>query len=150
VKKVLIVLYLSQLLTACMQHDTSQEGLDASAEEAVGHILHVKTGYGWGWSNPDSTDPMPVAGFDLRLDSLWTFRGILRGGIGTIVTEGHPLFGKWVVFATRHRAHYDFIKHLGQYNLSIGNGRPVPNEMGWPVFTDGDSHSGFGEVGIAK
>lgn len=124
--------------------------MDKSAEEAIGHVLRVKTAYGWGWSNPESTDPMPVADFELRLESLWMFQGILRGGIGEIVTDGHPLSGKWVVFATRHKAPYDFVKHLGYYNLSIGSGRPAPNDLGWPVFVDGDSHSGFGEVSLVQ
>jgi hypothetical protein len=93
VKKVAIILYLAHLLSACMQDDKVRDGLDASAKEAIGHILRVKTAYGWGWSNSASPDAMPVADFDLRLDSLWTVQGILRGGIGTIVTKEHPPSG---------------------------------------------------------
>ena len=80
--------------------------------------------------------------------------GILRGGIGEIVSVGHPLVGKWVVFSTRHAAPYDFEKQLGEYNLSIGEGKPTLDESGRPRFPRQSGRSigygGFGSVSLAK
>lgn len=63
-----------------------------------------------------------------------------------IETEGHKLDQSWIVFSTRHVAAYDFTERIGQYNISLGEAMPAPNEDGWPLFSKGPSHSGWGET----
>lgn len=123
------------------------DGLDETANEAIGQTLRIRTSYGYGWTNPGTSDPTPLPDFSFELCSLWCFGGKLRGGIGQIAEPDHPADQLWVVFSTRHTAHYNFRDKLGQYNLSIGKVEPVPNESGWPVFSSGPLHAGWGCVG---
>ena len=121
-------------------------GLDETANDAVGRILRVRTSYGYGWSSPGASDPIPLPDFDVELGSLWRFGGTLRGGIARVSQPGHAADGLWVVFSTRHTARYNFRNKVGQYNLSIGTEEPVPNESGWPMFPNEPVHSGWGSV----
>ena len=124
--------------------------MDDSTEGHIGKVLHVRTSYGWGWSNPDSSDVSPLPAFDMQLRSIWHFGGVRRGGVAIIRQEGHPANGLWVVFSTRHVARYNFKEHLGEYNIQIGEGEPVPNDQGWPIFSGRGLHDGYGQVSAAE
>jgi len=83
--------------------------------------------------------------FELSLESLWSWRNELRGGIGKVATQGHRAQGWWVMFSTRHSGVFDFDTTVGIYNLSLGGAKPEPNCDGWPLF---EEHycSGYGEI----
>jgi hypothetical protein len=128
-------------------------GLDDTAFDAIGKKLFIKTDYGWGWAKSNDNNPMPTKGFELVLDELWYYQNeVLRGGIGQVITEDHPYYGYWVLFDTRHKAHYNFIDKIGKYNIAVGKNRPTEvTEHGWPILgKDVVLVQGFGEVILAE
>ena len=119
--------------------------LSESCRDYIGYTLYVTTHYGWGWSGSQINSLEVLEKFELSLESLWSWRGELRGGIGKVVTEGHKAQGWWVTFATRHSRIYDFDSVVGLYNLSLGGAKPETKCDGRPQF---EEHycGGYGEV----
>ena len=63
--------------------------LSQSCRDYIGYTLYVTAHYGWGWSGSQINSLEVLENFELSLESLWSWRGELRGGIGKVKTEGH-------------------------------------------------------------
>ena len=120
-------------------------GLDEEVFDCLGRTLKVATFYGWGWTNPGTSDMQPPDPFEMELVDLWRFDDVLRGGYGPVITPGHEAEGLWCVFGTRHYGSYNFRDKVGHYNVQLGRGRPRINAEGWPVCAEGLYH-GFGSI----
>ncbi|MEM7283335.1 MAG: hypothetical protein AAF438_17090, partial [Pseudomonadota bacterium] len=88
----------------------------------------------------------PFSDFTIRLQSLWSHAGVIRGGIGFIIEKDHPAEGQIVVFSTRHDGRYDFSDNRGVYNISIGRGPVSTTDTGWPLLSEVTVVQGFGSI----
>jgi hypothetical protein len=152
---------------ACYQHPEARQdtmevhGLDETADASVGQLLEVRPfhGYGWGeshligqtYSHKDIPAPPP---FKVRVKRLWSYGDVKRrGGVGQVESPGHPLDGLWLIFSTRHAAHYNFTDKIGAYNTDLSSLEPsASNAEGWPIIPNGTlaktGYSGWAEIAV--
>ena len=115
-------------------------------EEYIGQLLYVKPKYGWGWVRHDApaislshAQVQELGGFQVRVRFLFGGRRYLRGLVGVVEQESHPLDGSWLGGYPRGAGEYNFTDRLAKYwDLHIGPSAPRGQEpilpTGFPVW----------------
>jgi hypothetical protein len=110
--------------------------LDNSCDKFKGQLVFVLPTIGFGWSRRfpsilrfqpgDSIEP--PSPFNARIFEFHYFDGGIRGGIGIIEQQDHPLSGQWIGFCVRDGMGTlirDFSTYPTDNNVSIGKTRPA-------------------------
>ena len=110
--------------------------LENSCEKFKGQLVFVLPTIGFGWSrrlpsterfqSGDSIEP--PSPFSARILEFHYYDGGIRGGIGIIEQQDHPLNGDWIGFCVRDGTGTiicNFSNNLADNNIRIGKTKPV-------------------------
>ena len=138
--------------------------LENSCEKFKGQLVFVLPTSGFGWCRSLPSAPRFQAGdsieppspFTARILEFYYFDGGIRGGIGIIEQQSHPLNGQWIGFCVRDglgTLTCNFSTYPADNNISIGKTKPVikiePEKLAMPEWIqfEGESYlSGLGYI----
>jgi hypothetical protein len=138
--------------------------LENSCEKFKGQLVFVLPTIGYGWCRRLPTTPRSQAGnsieppppFAARILEFSYFEGGIRGGIGIIEQQGHPLNGELIGFCVRDgngTLTCNFSTNLADNNIEIGRNKPVikidPEKLAMPEWIqfEGEPYlSGLGYI----
>jgi len=138
--------------------------LDNSCEQFKEQLVFVLPTAGFGWCRSLPSTPRFEAGdsiepplpFNARILEFYYFGGGIRGGIGIIELQKHPLNGEWIGFCVRDgmgTLTCNFSTYPANNNISIGKTKPVikvePEKLAMPEWIqfEGESYlSGLGYI----
>jgi hypothetical protein len=136
--------------------------LETSCEQFKGQLVFVLPTIGFGWCRKlpatprfqpgDSIEPPPP--FNARVLEFHYFDGGIRGGIGIVEQQNHPLNGEWIGFCVRDgmgTLTCNFSSHPADNNIKIGKTKPVikidPKNLAMPEWIQFPSESYLSGLG---